>query len=64
MIIEIKEYHYKGILLQRVDGEGWKCNLGGTEYLFPHCQAAESAINRIFDREIYQIIKENKGIKT
>lgn len=61
-IIEVKEVNYKGILLQLVDGKGWKCNLGGDEYLFPHIQAAESAINEIF-RDIKPIVSKNHGVK-
>lgn len=60
MIIEITEYSYKGITLQLAKDKGWKCNLGGVEYLFPHSQAAESAINEIF-RGIKPIILKNKG---
>ena len=62
MIIEIKEYQYKGITLNRVEDQGWKCILGDREYLFPHCQAAEAAIDEIF-WNIKPIISKNKGKK-
>lgn len=62
MIIEVTEYNYKGIRLENVKGKGWKCDLGGTEYLFPHAQAAESAINEIF-RDIKPVIDKHKGTK-
>jgi len=60
MIIEIKEYTYKGITLNHVEDEGWKCILGDREYLFPHSQAAHSAIDEIFSN-IKPIIDKNKG---
>lgn len=63
MIIEVKEYKYKGITLNHVDDLGWKCILGDREYLFPHCQAAESAIDEIFNEGILPIIEKNKGKK-
>jgi len=62
MIIEITEYSYKGITLQLAKDKGWKCNLGGTEYLFPHAQAAQSAIDEIF-RDIKPVITKHKGEK-
>lgn len=62
MIIEVKEYKYKGITLNHVEDQGWKCNLGGSEYLFPHCQAAEAAIDEIFSN-IKPIIFKNNGKK-
>lgn len=62
MIIEIKETNYKGILIERVDDQGWKCNLGGQEYLFPNFVAAQTAINEIF-RDIKPIIAKNGGKK-
>lgn len=60
MIIEVNEFQYKGIVLKRVEDQGWKCALGDHEYLFPHCQAAESAIDEIFC-DIKPIIVKNKG---
>lgn len=62
MIIEINEYSYKGITLQLAKDKGWKCNLGGVEYLFPHSQAAERAIDEIF-RDIKPVIVKHKGEK-
>lgn len=62
MIIEVTETIYKGILIERVKDEGWKCNLGGTEYLFPNYTAAQAAIDEIFDG-IKPVIKKNKGVK-
>ena len=62
MIIEIKETNYKGILIEQAEDFGWKCNLGGQEYLFPNYVAAQSAINEIF-RDIKPIIDKNKGKK-
>ena len=67
MIIEITEYSYKGITLQLAKGQGldvqgWMCNLGGVEYLFPHAQAAQSAIDDIF-RDIKPVIDKHRGKK-
>ena len=62
MIIEVKESNYKGILVELVDGQGWKCNLGGQEYLFPNFVAAQTAINEIF-QDIKPIIDKNGGKK-
>lgn len=64
MIIEVKEYKHKGITLKHVDGRGWRCILGNREYIFPHCQAAESAIDEIFNNNnILPIIEKNSGKK-
>ena len=60
MIIEVKEFKYKGITLTLVKDQGWKCILGEHEYLFPHCQAAESAIDEIFSN-IKPIVAKNNG---
>lgn len=62
MIIEVKECNYKGIRLEHVEDKGWKCNLGGQEYLFPTFVDAEATINEIF-RDIKPIITKNKGKK-
>lgn len=62
MIIEVTESVYKGILVEHVDGKGWKCNLGGTEYLFPYYTAAEAAIDEIFS-DIKPVVAKRKGVK-
>lgn len=62
MIIEIKETNYKGILLEYVEDQGWKCNLGGQEYIFPNYVAAQKAINEIF-QDIKPVIDKNGGKK-
>lgn len=62
MIIEITETVYKGILVERVENKGWKCNLGGQEYLFPYYTAAEAAIDELF-HDIKPVISKNKGVK-
>lgn len=63
MIIDVTEYKYMGITLSRVEDKGWKCLLGEREYLFPHCQAAEMAIDAIFGEHISEIIANCKGVK-
>ena len=62
MIIEIKRSYYKGVQLDLVDDQGWKCNLGGQEYVFPNYVAAQKAINEIF-RDINPIVDKNGGKK-
>ena len=62
MIIEVTESVYKGILIELVKGKGWKCNLGGTEYLFPYYTAAEAAIDEIF-ADITPIVTKRKATK-
>ena len=62
MIIEVTESVYKGILIERVKDKGWKCNLGGTEYLFPYYTAAEAAIDEIFS-DIKPVVAKRKGVK-
>ena len=47
MIIEVKEFYYHDVLVQRVDGKGWKFDFGENEYLFPNLQDAKKAINDI-----------------
>ena len=47
MIIEVKEFYYHDVLVQRVDGKGWKFSFGENEYLFPNVQDAKKAINDI-----------------
>jgi hypothetical protein len=63
MIIEVKKTLYKGIRMVRVDTEkqsGWKCNLGGQEYIFPTYVNAKASVDEIF-RDIKPIITKNKG---
>ncbi len=62
MIIEVTESVYKGVLLERVKDKGWKCNLGGQEYLFPNYTAAEAAIDEIFS-DIKPVVAKRKGVK-
>ena len=62
MVVEIKEFTYKGIYLELVKDQGWKCNLGGEVYLFPHCQAAEAAIDDIF-WNVELIATDYNGVK-
>ena len=62
MIIEVTESNYKGILIERVKDKGWKCNLGGQEYLFPYYTAAQVAIDEIF-ADTTPIIKNRQGKK-
>lgn len=62
MIIEVTESVYKGVLLERVKDKGWKCNLGGQEYLFPNYTAAEAAIDEIF-HDIKPVVAKRKGVK-
>lgn len=45
MIIDIKEYDYKGFHLKHAEGKGWILIVGDDEYLFPYATAAEAAIN-------------------
>lgn len=59
MIIEVKEYNYRGFTLYHVENKGWKIVLGDEEYLFPHCQAAETAI----DAFIREVIPQHEGKK-
>ena len=62
MIIEVTSTIYKGILIERVKDRGWKCNLGGTEYLFPYFTAAQAAVDETF-KDLHTIIKKTRGIK-
>ena len=59
MIIDVKEYTYKGFVLRYVEDKGWKFSLCETEYLFPYSTAAEKAI----DTFINDVIPANKGKK-
>ena len=59
MIIEIKEYNYKGFTLHHVTDKGGKIVLDGEEILFPHAQAAELAIDEFYR----DVIKKHKGKK-
>lgn len=59
MIIEIKEYPYKGFVLKHVDKKGWKIVLEDVEILFPHAQAAEMAIDEFYR----EVIKKHQGKK-
>ena len=62
MIIEVTESVYKGILLERVKDKGWKCNLGGQEYLFPYYTAAQAAIDEIY-ADIKPVVEKRKGVR-
>ena len=59
MIIEITETTYMGVDLFYVKNKGWKFAFGDSEYLFPHFQAAQSAIEEIMQ----VIIPRHKGNK-
>lgn len=59
MIIEIKEYNYKGFHLKYAGDKGWILIIGEDEYLFPYATAAEAAINEF----IRDVIPKNKGKK-
>ena len=61
MVIEIKEYNYKGFHLILNKNSGWKCVIGEQEILFPHSQAAETAIDEIL-KDATNIIARNKGV--
>ena len=63
MIIEVTESVYKGILLERVKDKGWKCNLGGQEYLFPHYTAAQAAIDKMFSKDCEELAKIREIVK-
>lgn len=57
MIIEVKETIYKGFKIELVENKGWKIALGGEAYLFPHFQAAQSAVDEFYR----DIIPKNQG---
>lgn len=59
MIIDITEYNYMGFHLEHVKDKGWKIVLGDVAYLFPHAQAAESAIRSIHE----DIVQKHKASK-
>lgn len=59
MIIEIKEYDYKGFHLKSAGDKGWILVIGEDEYLFPYANTAEVAINEF----IRDVIPKNKGKK-
>lgn len=59
MIIEVKEYAYRGFRLELAKDKGWKIVLDGVEILFPHAQAAEMAIDEFY----FDVIKQHKGEK-
>lgn len=48
-VINITEQVYRGILCKHVEDKGWKIVIGSEEYLFPHFQAAQFAIDRIHE---------------
>lgn len=48
MIIEVKETIYKGFKIELVENKGWKIDLGDEAYLFPHFQAAQSAVDEFY----------------
>ena len=58
-VIQIKESSYQGIKCTWVENQGWKITLGASEYLFPHYQAAQAAIDGI--RE--DCVKKYGGVK-
>ena len=62
MIIEVKETNYKGILIEKAEDKGWKCNLGGQVYQFPTFVDAQATVDEIF-QNIKPIIVKNKGRK-
>ena len=59
MIIEVKEYNYRGFRLELAKDKGWKIVLNDVEILFPHAQAAEMAIDEFYG----DVIKKHKGAK-
>lgn len=59
MVIEVKEYNYKGFHLELVKDKGWKIVLNDVEIIFPHAQAAEMAIDEFYR----DVIKKHKGVK-
>ncbi len=62
MMIAVTEIDYRGILLQRVEDQGWKFTIDDKEYMFPSSMDAQHAID-----EIYQFIEffvaKHKGVK-
>lgn len=48
MIVEVKETTYKGFKIELVGNKGWKIVLGDDAYLFPHFQAAQSAVDAFY----------------
>ena len=62
MILKILETNYKGFhLVLDEERHGWKCVIGEQEILFPHSQAAETAIDEIL-KDSAAAIKNNKGV--
>jgi len=57
MIIEVKETTYKGFDIRLVENKGWKIVLGDEAYLFPHFQAAQSAVDEFYR----EVIPKHKG---
>lgn len=57
MIIEVKETTYKGFKIEHVESGGWKITLGDEAYLFPHFQAAQSAVDEFYR----DVIPKNQG---
>lgn len=59
MIIEIREYDYRGFHLKHSEGNGWILVVGEDEYLFPNANAAEVTINEF----LRVLIPKNNGKK-
>lgn len=57
MIIEVRETTYKGFKIEVVEDKGWKIVLGDEAYLFPHFQAAQSAVDEFYR----DVIPKNHG---
>ena len=62
MIQKIVEVNYKGfnLVLAEEGHQGWKCVIGEQEILFPHSQAAESAIDEIL-ADTADVIQKHNG---
>lgn len=58
-IIHITEQVYRGIQCKYVENKGWKIVLESEEYLFPHFQAAQFAIDRFHE----DCVKKYGGVK-
>lgn len=62
VINKILEMQYKGFtLVLDEENHGWKCIIGEQEILFPHSQAAESAIDEIL-KDSANAIKKHEGV--
>ena len=62
MMIAVNEIEYRGILLKRVEDQGWKFTIDDKEYMFASTIDAQYAID-----DIYQFIEffvaKHKGAK-